>query len=41
MTYTEHAAYLDGHDDREQRIHGTESGLDRLALELRADVDPE
>lgn len=30
MTYTEQFAYLDGHEDRAQRLRGTEEGLDRL-----------
>lgn len=30
MVYTEQLVYLDGHDDKEQRIRGTEEGLDRL-----------
>lgn len=34
MRYTEQLAYLDGHDDLDQRIKGTNEGLDRLALEL-------
>jgi uncharacterized protein YndB with AHSA1/START domain len=34
MVYTEQLAYLDGHEDRAQRLHGTEEGLDRLALYL-------
>jgi uncharacterized protein YndB with AHSA1/START domain len=32
MVYTEQIAYLDGHADLEQRIHGTGEGLDRLRL---------
>jgi len=32
MVYTEQVAYLDGHQDLEQRIHGTGEGLDRLRL---------
>jgi uncharacterized protein YndB with AHSA1/START domain len=32
MVYTEQLAYLDGHHDLEQRIHGTAEGLDRLGL---------
>lgn len=32
MVYTEQIAYLDGHQDLEQRIHGTGEGLDRLRL---------
>ena len=31
MVYTEQIAYLDGHEDRAQRLRGTEEGLDRLA----------
>lgn len=34
MVYTEQLAYLDGHEDREQRVRGTQEGLDRLALLL-------
>jgi len=34
MVYTEQLAYLDGHEDRAQRLHGTEEGLDRLGLDL-------
>lgn len=32
MVYTEQLAYLNGHEDRAQRLHGTEESLDRLAL---------
>jgi uncharacterized protein YndB with AHSA1/START domain len=32
MVYTEQLAYLDGHEDRDQRMRGTEEGMDRLAL---------
>lgn len=32
MVYTEQLIYLDGHEDRAQRLHGTEEGLDRLGL---------
>jgi uncharacterized protein YndB with AHSA1/START domain len=34
MVYTEQLAYLDGHEDRAQRLHGTEESLDRLGLDL-------
>jgi uncharacterized protein YndB with AHSA1/START domain len=34
MVYTEQVAYLDGHEDRPQRLRGTEEGLDRLGLLL-------
>ena len=34
MVYSEQLAYLDGHEDRDQRIRGTVEGLDRLRLEL-------
>ena len=34
MTYTEQLAYLDGHEDRAQRLRGTEESLDRLGLEF-------
>jgi uncharacterized protein YndB with AHSA1/START domain len=30
MLYTEQLAYLDGHEDRAQRLHGTQEGFDRL-----------
>ncbi len=36
MLMTEYVAYLDGHEDLEERIRGTNAGLDRLALELQA-----
>ncbi|MBT9525044.1 MAG: SRPBCC domain-containing protein [Rhizobacter sp.] len=36
MVYTEQLAYLDGHEDRAERLRGTEEGLDRLALLLLA-----
>lgn len=32
MVYTEQLVYLDGHEDRALRVHGTEEGLDRLGL---------
>ena len=34
MAYTEQLAYLDGHEDRAERVRGTEESLDRLALEF-------
>lgn len=34
MVYTEQISYLDGHEDRAQRLQGTEEGLDRLGLYL-------
>ncbi|WP_425258650.1 SRPBCC family protein [Rubrivivax sp. RP6-9] len=34
MVYTEQLAYLDGHEDRAERLRGTEEGLDRLQLDL-------
>jgi uncharacterized protein YndB with AHSA1/START domain len=34
MAYTEQLAYLDGHEDRAQRLRGTEESLDRLGLSL-------
>lgn len=34
MVYTEQLVYLDGHEDRVQRLHGTQEGFDRLALDL-------
>jgi len=32
MVYTEQLAYFDGHRDLEQRMQGTQEGLDRLRL---------
>lgn len=34
MTYTEQLTYLDGHEDRAQRLRGTEEGFERLTLEV-------
>jgi len=34
LILTEQLAYLDGHEDRDERRRGTEEGLDRLELEL-------
>jgi uncharacterized protein YndB with AHSA1/START domain len=34
MLMTEYIAYLDGHEDIDERIRGTNEGLDRLALVL-------
>lgn len=34
MVYTEQLAYLDGHEDRAQRLQGTQEGLDRLVQSL-------
>ena len=34
MVYKEQLTYLDGHEDRAERIRGTEEGLDRLLLEM-------
>lgn len=34
MVYAEQVTYVDGHEDRAQRLHGTEEGLDRLELFL-------
>ena len=34
MVYTEQLAYLDGHEDRAQRLQGTQEGFDRLAQSL-------
>jgi uncharacterized protein YndB with AHSA1/START domain len=36
MVVTEYIAYLDGHQDLEQRIRGTNEGFDRLDLELQS-----
>ncbi|GIL40760.1 SRPBCC family protein [Roseiterribacter gracilis] len=38
LKLTEQLAYLDGHDDLQQRIEGTSEGLDRLFLELAEDL---
>jgi len=38
LSLTEQLAYLDGHDDLDQRIEGTAEGLDRLVLELSGDL---
>ncbi len=40
MVYAEQIAYLDGHEDRAQRLHGTQEGLDRLALLLSPGGQP-
>lgn len=34
LILTEQLAYLDGHEDRDERRRGTDEGLDRLELEL-------
>ncbi|QAY76157.1 SRPBCC family protein [Sphingosinicella sp. BN140058] len=34
LRLTEQLAYLDGHDDLEERMRGTAEGLDRLLLEV-------
>lgn len=36
MVYSEQLAYLDGHQDLPQRIHGTGEALDRLRLQVDA-----
>jgi uncharacterized protein YndB with AHSA1/START domain len=36
MLVTEYIAYLDGHQDLEERIRGTSEGFDRLELELQS-----
>lgn len=38
MSMTEYIAYLDGHEDLEERIRGTNEGLDRLELELQVEL---
>ena len=38
LVLTEQLAYLDGYDDRDERMAGTAEGLDRLALELSGDL---
>jgi uncharacterized protein YndB with AHSA1/START domain len=35
---TEQLAYLDGHEDRDERRRGTDEGFDRLELELSGDL---
>ncbi len=40
MVYTEQIAYLDGHEDRAQRLHGTEEGFDRLGLMFSPHGEP-
>lgn len=40
MVYTEQLTYLDGHEDRAQRLHGTEEGLDRLGLMFSPHGEP-
>jgi len=34
MVYSEQLTYLDGHEDRAQRLRGTEESLDRLGSQL-------
>jgi uncharacterized protein YndB with AHSA1/START domain len=34
MVYIEQLAYLDGHEDRAQRLRGTEESLDRLGQQI-------
>ena len=36
MVFTEQVAFLDGHDEREERLEGTNEGFDRLELDLQA-----
>jgi uncharacterized protein YndB with AHSA1/START domain len=36
MIYSEQLAYLDGHTDLSQRVHGTAQALDRLRLQVEA-----
>jgi len=38
LKLTEQLAYLDGHDDLDERKRGTDEGLDRLVLELAKDL---
>jgi len=38
MLFTEQVAFLDGHDEREERIEGTDEGFDRLELDLLAEL---
>lgn len=38
MVYTEQLAYLDGHEDRAQRLRGTEESLDRLGSRFEAPI---
>lgn len=39
MNYMEQLTYLDGHQDKTERLRGTEEGLDRLGLELQHPED--
>lgn len=38
LLWTEQLAYLDGHEDLQERIRGTGEGLDRLMLDVTADL---
>ena len=38
MVFTEQVVFLDGHDEREERIEGTNEGFDRLELDLQAEL---
>ena len=38
MVFTEQVVFLDGHNEREERIHGTNEGFDRLELDLQAEL---
>lgn len=40
MAFAEQLTFLDGHDDRAERIRGTEEGFDRLALSLQRPTRP-
>jgi uncharacterized protein YndB with AHSA1/START domain len=41
MTFTEQVALLDGYDELEERIHGTNEGFDRMALDLAEALPPQ
>ena len=38
MVFTEQVAFLDGCDEREERLEGTGEGFDRLDLDLQAEL---
>ena len=38
MVFTEQVAFLDGCDERDERIEGTNEGFDRMELDLQAEL---
>jgi len=38
MVFTEQVAFLDGCDERDERLEGTNEGFDRLELDLQAEL---